>query len=106
VSVPVQFACKPVVLPQDAFALMLLYVPAAGLVQLIAEEADQVKLPTAPALQLTVGGVIAVPAVPDEGTVPQLRVGAGALLLETGAELELLGVAAALTVSVPVQFAV
>jgi hypothetical protein len=107
VKVPLQVAVLPAQLPELAEIDMLLYVPATGVDQFGAPVQARPLL-TATPLQVTAGGVIAVPAVPDEGTLAQARVyvitllllGTTELLLGTfellldcaTAELELIGI--------------
>jgi hypothetical protein len=75
----------PLQFPLFVVTVMLLYVPAAGLPQFGAF--IQVRLVVTgvfvePSLHVTDGGVIAVPAVPVEGTAPQESVHvAGATIL-------------------------
>ena len=71
VNVPLQVAVLPLQFPELAATDTLLYVPAAGLLQVGAPV--QVRpLVTAVPLQVTAGEVIAVPAVPVEGTAAQV----------------------------------
>jgi len=95
VNVPLQEACIPLQAPVFGVALTLLYVPAAGLLQVGALVQLMLLLLTVLPLQVTVGGVIAVPAVPELGTLAQEIVDAleelGAMLEELGAMLEELG---------------
>jgi hypothetical protein len=106
VKVPPQVAVLPLQFPELADTDTLLYVPAAGLVQFNVVGVQVRPVATAVPLQVTAGGVIAVPAVPDAGTLAQasvyvitlLLLGATELLLGAtelllGAALELLGTA-------------
>jgi len=84
INSPVQVAVMPLQTPEVAFAFMLVYVFATGLVQfgvlaVFAVPDVQVRLAgstVVPSLQVTAGGVIAVPAMPDEGTAAQVSTGA------------------------------
>jgi len=87
VNEPLQLTVKPLSVPQVAVALILLYVPTAGLFQFGAS-ADQVTLVgDFPLLQVKVGVYIAEPEIPLFGTEPQVSV-------------------IGLTVNVPLQLAV
>jgi len=85
---PLQFAVKPLDVPQSAVALTLLYVPPAGLLQAGALADHAALVGVFPLLQVKVGGMIAVPEIksPLAGMEPQVSV--------------------AVTVIVPLQFAV
>ena len=70
VNVPLHVAVLPLQSPELADTDTLLYVPASGVVQFGAPVQPRPPL-TAMPLQVTTGAVIAVPAMPDEGTVAQ-----------------------------------
>jgi hypothetical protein len=70
VNVPLQVADFPLHSPELADTDILLYVPAAGVVQFGAFF-QLIPLLTAVPLQVTIGAVIAVPAMPDVGTLAQ-----------------------------------
>jgi len=73
VNVPLQAADLPLQFPEFADTDMPLYVPISGLLQ--SGALVQLRpLLTAMSLQATVGGLIAVPAMPDEGTAVQVSV--------------------------------
>ena len=80
VNVPLQFAVKPLDVPQVAVAFMALYVPDAGLLQFGAFADQLMPVAVSPFLQVKTGGVIATPETPLAGMEPQASV--------TGAELE------------------
>jgi hypothetical protein len=71
--VPLQVALFPAQLPELVDTNMPMYVPAAGVDQFGAPVQLRPLL-TATPLQVTAGGVIAVPAVPDVGTLAQVSV--------------------------------
>ena len=73
VNVPLQVAVLPLQFPELADTDTSLYVPAAGLLQ-VGAPVQLRPLLTAVPLQVTVGGVIGVPTVPDEGTLAQASV--------------------------------
>jgi len=71
INVPLQVADLPLQSPEFVETDILLYVPAVGLSQFGAPVQLRPLLTALP-LQVTVGAVIAVPAVPDEGTPSQV----------------------------------
>jgi len=88
VNVPLQLATLPLQFPKFATTPMLLYVPISGSFQFGAPVQLKPLLTTVP-LQVTVGGVIVVLAMPVEGTAAQASVyvtGLELLELRTTAE--------------------
>jgi len=95
VNVPLQVAVLPLQFPEPAYTDTPLYVPATGLFQLGAPVQLRPLLTVVVVLllplQVTVGAVIAVPAVPEVGTLAQSSVYVTMLELLIGAIDELLG---------------
>ena len=87
VNVPLQVAVLLLQFPAVACTDMSLYVPFAGLLQVGAPIQVRPPLTVVP-LQVTVGGVISVLAIPVEGTAAQASVYVMLELLNTELELE------------------